>query len=92
MKTLGLLLAVATFSGCTLFQNHVQADSDAQMRRDSAERQARLKAEGKLNPTELEAVSARMGWVRGDARGLPDALTTEEMERRAKAAEAARQR
>jgi hypothetical protein len=92
MKIVFLLAAAASLVGCAAFKNHVQDDADAQMRRDSAERQARLKAEGKLNPTELEAVSARMGWVRGDARGLPDALTTEEMERRAKEAEAARKR
>ena len=92
MKTVVLCLAALALSGCTLFHDHVRDDSEAQMRRDSAERQARLKAEGKLNPAEMEAVSARMGWVRGDARGLPDALTTEEMERRAKEAEAARKR
>lgn len=92
MKIVFLLVAAASLVGCAAFKNHVQEDSEAQMRRDSAERQARLKAEGKLNATELEAVSARMGWVRGDARGLPDALTVEEMERRSKDAEAARKR
>lgn len=90
MKSLTILLAASSLAGCAAFTNHVQSDNDAQLRRDSAERQARMKAEGKLNQAELEAVSARMGWVRSDARGLPDALTTEEMERRAKAAEAAR--
>jgi hypothetical protein len=31
-----------------------------------------------------------MGWVRADANGLPDALSIEEMERRAKAAKGQR--
>lgn len=90
MKSLLVLLAALSLTGCAAFKQYVQDDVDAQMRRDSEERQARMKAEGKLNATEMEAVSARMGWVRRDARGLPDALTTEEMEQRAKAAEAAR--
>jgi outer membrane biogenesis lipoprotein LolB len=88
MKALLTLLAALLLTGCTIFKSYVQNDAQAQMERDSAERQARLKAEGKLNDKELEVLSARMRWVRTDANGLPNALTVEEMERRAKAAEA----
>lgn len=86
MKTVLALAAAQMLAGCGVFKTYVQNDAQAQMERDSAERQARLKAEGKLNATELEALSVRMGWVQPDARGLPDALSIEEMERRAKAA------
>ena len=86
MKTLFASAAALMLAGCGAFKTYVQNDAQAQMERDSAERQARLKAEGKLNAKELEAVSARMGWVQSDARGLPAALSIEEMERRAKAA------
>ena len=86
MKTLLTLAAALMLAGCGAFKTYVQNDAQAQMEQDSAERQARLKAEGKLNAKELEAVSARMGWVRAEANGLPAALSIEEMERRAKAA------
>lgn len=86
MKTLLALAGALMLAGCGTFKSYVQNDAQAQMERDSAERQARLKAEGKLNPKELEALSARMGWVRAEANGLPEALSIEEMERRAKAA------
>jgi len=88
MKTLLALLAALSLAGCGAFKTYVQNDARAQMERDSAERQARMKADGKLNAQELEVVSARMGWVKKEPNGLPDALSVEEMERRAKAAEA----
>ncbi|MEY4402426.1 MAG: hypothetical protein RIR91_461 [Verrucomicrobiota bacterium] len=88
MRTLSTLAVALMLAGCGAFKTYVQNDAQAQMERDSAERQARLKAEGKLNPQELEVVSKRMGWVQKDPNGLPDALSVEEMERRAKAAEA----
>ena len=90
MKLLLALAAALPLAGCGVFTTYVQNDAQAQMERDSAERQARLKAEGKLNATDLEVLSARMGWVRADANGLPDALSIEEMERRAKAAKGQR--
>jgi uncharacterized lipoprotein len=88
MKLLLALTAALLLAGCGVFKTYVQNDAQAQMERDSAERQARLKADGKLNAKELEVLSARMGWVKADANGLPDALSIEEMERRAKAAKA----
>jgi len=88
MKPLFALTAALLLAGCGVFKTYVQNDAQAQMERDSAERQARLKADGKLNAKELEVLSARMGWVKADANGLPDALSIEEMERRAKAAKA----
>ncbi|MEY3828891.1 MAG: hypothetical protein RL636_592 [Verrucomicrobiota bacterium] len=88
MKPLLALTAALLLAGCGVFKTYVQNDAQAQMERDSAERQARLKADGKLNAKELEVLSARMGWVKADANGLPDALSIEEMERRAKAAKA----
>jgi hypothetical protein len=88
MKALFVLTTALLLAGCGVFKTYVQNDAQAQMERDSAERQARLKADGKLNAKELEVLSARMGWVKADANGLPDALSIEEMERRAKAAKA----
>jgi hypothetical protein len=88
MKALFVLTTALLLAGCGVFKTYVQNDAQAQMERDSAERQARLKADGKLNAKELEVLSARMGWVKTDANGLPDALSIEEMERRAKAAKA----
>jgi hypothetical protein len=85
MKALFVLTTALLLAGCGVFKTYVQNDAQAQMERDSAERQARLKADGKLNAKELEVLSARMGWVKADANGLPDALSIEEMERRAKA-------
>jgi len=88
MRILLPLTCALMLAGCGVFKTYVQNDAQAQMERDSAERQARLKAEGKLNAQELEVVSSRMGWVKKEPNGLPDALSVEEMERRAKAAEA----
>ena len=86
MKPLPAFAAALLLAGCGVFRTYVQNDAQAQMERDSAERQARLKADGKLNAKELEVLSARMGWVKADANGLPNALSIEEMERRAKEA------
>jgi len=86
MKPLLAFAAALLLAGCGGFRTYVQNDAQAQMERDSAERQARLKADGKLNAKELEVLSARMGWLKADANGLPNALSIEEMERRAKEA------
>lgn len=90
MKIVLSLAALGLLSGCGHFSDYVRNDAKEQMERDGAERHARMKADGKLNPKELDAVSNRMGWVREDARGLPRALTTEELAQRVKAAEAAK--
>ena len=63
MKLLLALAAALPLAGCGVFTTYVQNDAQAQMERESAERQARLKAE---------------------------ALSIEEMERRAKAAKGQR--
>jgi hypothetical protein len=54
---------------------------------DNDERKARLKARGTLNPQEYEAMAIRMGWTTKGAAGLPAPPTTEELEKRVKAAE-----
>jgi hypothetical protein len=54
---------------------------------DTDERKARLKARGTLNPQEYEAMAIRMGWTTKGAAGLPPPPTTEELEKRVKAAE-----
>jgi len=84
---LGLLLGTFAFAGCPLFDDQRrQAEADRVMEADAAERQARLKAEGKLRPKEFEVVSNKMGWTRTDARGLPPPPTTDELEKKVKAA------
>jgi hypothetical protein len=83
-----LLLPVALgLAGCSLLdENRRQAETDRIREADAAERQARLKGEGKLRPKEFEVVSDKMGWTRTDARGLPPPPTTEELEKKVKAA------
>ena len=84
---LGLLFGTFAFAGCTLFDDQRrQAEVDRLMEADAAERQARLKAEGKLRPKEFEVVSNKMGWTRTDAHGLPPPPTTDELEMKVKAA------
>lgn len=84
---LGLLLGILALAGCSLFDDRRrQAEADRLMEADAAERQARLRAEGKLRPKEFEVVSNKMGWTRTDARGLPPPPTTEELEKKVKTA------
>ncbi len=84
---LSLLLAAACLMGCSLVDDQRRhADTERMMEEDAAERQARLKGEGKLRPKEFEVVSNKMGWTRTDARGLPPPPTTEELEKKVKAA------
>lgn len=82
-----VLLAVLGLAGCSLLDDRRrQAEADRLMEADAAERQARLKGEGKLRPKEFEVVSDKMGWTRTDARGLPPPPTTAELEQKVKAA------
>jgi hypothetical protein len=81
-----LLLGVLGLAGCSIFDDRRrQAETERLMEADAAERQARLKGEGKLRPKEFEVVSNKMGWTRTDARGLPPPPTTEELEKKVKA-------
>ncbi len=83
-----ILLGSVALIGCQrLSPERRQAEVDKAMEDDSQERQARLKAEGNLNPEELKALAHKLGWAQSDARGLPPPLTTEELEKRVKAAE-----
>jgi hypothetical protein len=87
---LALLFAAAGLAGCSLVDDQRrQAEVDRLMEADAAERQARLQGEGKLRPKEFEAVSDKMGWTRADARGLPPPPTTEQLEKKVKAAASA---
>lgn len=91
MRPLGLclLLAASGLAGCAFVDDQRrQAEVDRLMEIDAAERQARLQAEGKLRPKEFETVSNKMGWTRPDARGLPPPPTTEQLEKKVKAASA----
>jgi hypothetical protein len=83
-----ILLGSVVLTGCQrLSDERRQAEVDKAMEDDSQRRQARFKDEGKLNPEELKALAHRLGWAQSDARGLPPPLTTEELEKRVKAAE-----
>jgi hypothetical protein len=83
-----ILLGSVALTGCQRFsEERRQAEVDKAMEDDSQERQARLKAEGKLNPEELKALAHKLGWAQSDARGLPPPPTTEELEKKVKAAE-----
>jgi len=91
MKSLprALLLACALLgAGCAM--PDAKRDADDQQRRlmdDTDERKARLQARGTLSPQEYEAMALKMGWTTKSKDGLPAAPTTEELERRVKAAE-----
>lgn len=74
-------------TGCGSFQKKTESDAEKAMYAESAVRQSRLRETGTLNDKEYETVSDRMGWARSDARGLPPPPTTEELERKVKAAE-----
>ncbi len=82
MKTLLSLVALGLRTGCGLFSDYIRNDAKEQLERGGGERHARMKADGKLNPKELDVGSNRVGWVREDARGLPQALSTEELAQR----------
>ena len=84
-----LLLAGALLTaGCSLPDPKRDAAlAQERMLDDNDERKARLKARGTLNPQEYEAMALRMGWTTKGAGGLPPPPTTEELEKRVKAAE-----
>lgn len=63
------------------------ADQDRRLMDDTDERKARLKARGTLSPQEYEAMAIKMGWTNRGASGLPPPPSTEELEKRVKAAE-----
>jgi hypothetical protein len=83
-----LLLCALLGAGCAM--PDAKRDADDQQRRlmdDSDERKARLQARGTLSPREYEAMALKMGWTTKGAPGLPPPPTTEELEKRVKAAE-----
>jgi hypothetical protein len=89
LSGLCLVLVASSLAGCAFVDDQRrQADVDRIREADAAERQARLQAEGKLRPKEFETVSDKMGWTRPDARGLPPPPTTEQLEKKVKAAAA----
>lgn len=84
-----LLLACAMLGvGCAMPDaKRDAADQERRLMDDTDERKARLKARGTLSPQEYEAMAIRMGWTTKSAAGLPPPPTTEELEKRVKAAE-----
>ncbi len=92
MKSLprALLLACALLgAGCSI--PDAKSTATAQQDRlldDTDERKDRLRARGTLSPKEYEAMAIKMGWTTKGASGLPPPPTTEELEKRVKAAEA----
>jgi hypothetical protein len=92
MKSLprALLLACALLgAGCSI--PDAKSTATAQQDRlldDTDERKDRLRARGTLSPKEYEAMAIKMGWTTKSAPGLPPPPTTEELEKRIKAAEA----
>jgi hypothetical protein len=91
MKSLprALLLACALLgAGCSI--PDAKSTATAQQDRlldDTDERKDRLRARGTLSPKEYEAMAIKMGWTTKGAPGLPPPPTTEELEKRIKAAE-----
>ncbi len=87
-----LLLAGALLvAGCSLPDpKRDAAIAREKMLDDNDERKARLKERGTLNPQEYEAMAIRMGWTTKGVAGLPPPPTTEELEKRVKAAESSR--
>jgi protein involved in sex pheromone biosynthesis len=83
---LSSVLVLGLLTGCASYRDRAEKESIEQMHRDSEIRQARLKTTSSLNDKEYETVSDRMGWSRSDARGLPPPPTTEELEKKVKAA------
>lgn len=90
MKTpspLLMLLTLLLCAGCSSNDSkQSQAALEQSMLNDTDERKARLKAEGTLNPEEYKALALKMGWTNKDARGIPPAPTTAELEKRVKEA------
>ena len=80
------VLVLGLLTGCSSYRERSEKESIEQMHRDSEIRQTRLKNTSTLNDKEYETVSDRMGWSRSDARGLPPPPTTEELEKKVKAA------
>jgi len=82
-----LLLASALLGGCALPDAKSGAKAvQERLMDDDDERKARLRASGSLNPAEYEALAKKMGWTTAGAPGLPPPPTTEELEKRVKAA------
>ena len=81
------LITLGALSGCNSYKDRSKNETEERMHKDSAARQARMHESGTLNDQEYKAVSDRMGWARPDARGLPPPPTTEELEKKVKAAE-----
>lgn len=91
MKSLPrILLLAGALLGAGCSAPDAKRDAAAQNERlmdDTDERKARLKARGTLSPQEYEAMAIKMGWTKPGAAGLPPPPTTEELEKRVKAAE-----
>ena len=92
MKSLphALLLACALLgAGCSIPDAKSTAvGQQDRLMDDTDERKDRLRARGTLSPKEYEAMAIKMGWTTKGASGLPPPPTTEELEKRVKAAEA----
>ena len=83
-----LLASVLLGAGCSMPDPKREAAAqEEKLMDDTDERKARLRARGTLNPQEYEAMAAKMGWTSKSAVGLPPPPTTEELEKRVKAAE-----
>lgn len=81
------LVVLALASGCSSYKERFKNETEDRMHQDSAVRQARMHESGTLNDQEYKDVSDRMGWARPDARGLPLPPSTEDLEKKVKAAE-----
>lgn len=83
-----LLVCALLGVGCSLpTPKRDAAIAEEKMLDDTEERKARFKARGTLNPQEYEAMAVKMGWTTKGTPGLPPPPTTEELEKRVKAAE-----
>lgn len=84
-----LLACVLLGAGCSIPDaKSTAAGQQDRLMDDTDERKARLRARGTLSPQEYEAMAIKMGWTTKGASGLPPPPTTEELEKRIKAAEA----
>ena len=84
-----LLAACALIAtGCSLTDPKHDATRAQERYMDGEdERKERLRASNTLSPQEYEALALRMGWTTKSQSGLPPAPSTEELEKRIKAAE-----
>jgi len=83
-----LLACVLLGAGCSLPNpKRTAAEQQDRLMDDTEERKVRLRARGTLSPQEYEAMAIKMGWTTKGAPGLPSPPTTEELEKRVKAAE-----